>query len=80
MEEAPSDDYRAPPTPFKPAEVTLKQRDAVLEMLGPSAVPVDEFIRECQLSPSIVITILLEAELAGQVERHPGNRVSRRIR
>jgi DNA processing protein len=80
MEEAPSDDYRAPPTPFKPAEVTLKQRDAVLEMLGPSAVPVDEFIRECQLSPSIVITILSEAELAGQVERHPGNRVSRRIR
>ncbi len=80
IEEAPSDDYRAPPAPFQPVEVTLKQRDAVLEMLGPSAVPVDEFIRECQLSPSIVITILLEAELAGQVERHPGNRVSRRIR
>lgn len=70
-------DFRAPPTPLALSEVSPKQRDAILEMLGPSAVPVDEFIRECQLSPSIVITILLEAELAGLVERHPGNRVSR---
>jgi DNA processing protein len=72
--------FRPPSPPFQPVEVSPKQRDTVLELLGPSAVPVDEFIRECQLSPSIVITILLEAELAGQVERHPGNRVSRRIR
>ena len=27
-----------------------KQREAALELLGLSAVPVDEFIRECQLS------------------------------
>jgi len=52
----------------------LKQRDAVLELLGPSAVPVDELIRECQLSPWIVITILLGAELAGQVEQHLENK------
>ncbi len=79
IEEPAGGDFQAPSTGFTPVEVTGKQRDAVLELLGPSAVPVDEFIRECQLSPSIVITILLEAELAGQVERHPGNRVSRRI-
>ena len=80
IEEPGGGDFRPPPAPFKPADVSPKQRDAVLELLGASAVPVDEFIRECQLSPAIVITILLEAELAGQVERHPGNKVSRRIR
>jgi DNA processing protein len=80
VEEPSGGAFQPPPTPFKPADVSPKQRDAILELLGPSAVPVDEFIRECQLSPSIVITILLEAELAGQVERHPGNRISRRIR
>ncbi len=79
IEESGSDDFQPLPPASKPVETTPKQRDAVLELLGPSAVPVDEIIRECQLSPSIVITILLEAELAGQVERHPGNRISRRI-
>ena len=72
-------DFRPALTPSSRLEITAKQRDAILELLGPSAVPVDEFIRECELSPSIVITILLEAELAGLVERHPGNRVSRQI-
>ena len=79
LEEPSGGGFRPPPIPFTPEHVSPKQREAVLELLGPSAVPVDEFIRECQLSPSIVITILLEAELAGQVERHPGNKVSRRI-
>ncbi|WP_257788796.1 hypothetical protein [Magnetospirillum sp. ME-1] len=37
---------------------------------------VDEIIRQCQLSPSMVSWVLLEIELAGRLERHPGNRVS----
>jgi len=28
------------------------------------------------LSPAVVLTVLLEMELAGRLERHPGNRVS----
>jgi DNA processing protein len=28
------------------------------------------------LSPPAVLTVLLELELAGRLERHPGNRVS----
>jgi DNA processing protein len=48
----------------------------VLEALGPSPVPVDELVRQCQLSPAIVATVLLELELAGRLERHPGNHVS----
>lgn len=54
-------------------------RRQVLEALGPEPVPVDELIRGCQLSPPIVATVLLEAELAGLIDRHPGNQVSRRM-
>jgi DNA processing protein len=51
-------------------------RRALAETLSPSPVPVDEIVRTCQLSPALVSTILLEWELAGRLERHPGNRVS----
>lgn len=37
---------------------------------------VDEPLRECQFSAAVVWTVLLELELAGRVERQPGNRVS----
>ena len=53
-------------------------RDRILALLGPTAVTVDELIRECHFSPSIVAAILLELELAGRLDRHPGGRVSRR--
>lgn len=51
-------------------------RRAVLENLSPTPTAVDELIRDCQLSPTLVLTVLLELELAGRVERQPGNRVS----
>jgi DNA processing protein len=41
---------------------------------GPTAV--DEILRQCQTSPSIIAGVLLELELAGRLERHPGNAVS----
>jgi DNA processing protein len=39
-------------------------------------VPVDELIRQCHASPAQVQNALLDLELAGEVERHSGNRVS----
>lgn len=50
----------------------------VVEALGPSPVTVDEIIRQCQLSPSVMSMALLELELAGRLDRHPGNQVSLR--
>ncbi|MBW7849763.1 MAG: DNA-protecting protein DprA [Rhodospirillales bacterium] len=50
----------------------------VVEALGPSPVAVDEIIRQCQLSPSVMSMVLLELELAGRLDRHPGNQVSLR--
>jgi DNA processing protein len=52
--------------------------ELILERLGPTPVAVDELVRQCQMSAAAVASLLLELELAGQVERHPGNLVSLR--
>jgi DNA processing protein len=52
--------------------------EMILEKLSPTPVAVDELVRQCQLSAAVVATLLLELELAGRIERHPGNLVSRR--
>jgi DNA processing protein len=44
--------------------------------LGASPVAVDELLRRCHLSPPFLRMILLELELAGRLQWHPGNRVS----
>ena len=51
-------------------------RAELLSLLSPTPVTVDELIRQCHLSPSVVTTALLELDLAGRIERHPGHRVS----
>jgi DNA processing protein len=44
--------------------------------LGPEPLLVDELIRQCDATTSEVQRALLELELEGRIERHPGNRVS----
>jgi DNA processing protein len=51
-------------------------RGTVVELLGPHPVAVDELVRQCHLSAPAVRAVLLDLELAGRLERHPGNRVS----
>ena len=65
----------APPT--DEAEVD-RARHKVLGLLGPSPLAVDELIRQCHMSAPAVLAVLLEAELAGRLDRHPGNQVSLR--
>ena len=57
-------------------EAPADARESVARLLGPSPVPVDMLVRQSRLTPAMVATILLELELAGRLERHPGNRVS----
>ncbi|WP_417781865.1 DNA-processing protein DprA [Terasakiella pusilla] len=60
-----------------PCEDQLRDaRGIILKSLSPTPVSVDEIIRQCQISASIVQTVLLELELAGKLERSPGNAVS----
>ncbi|MDY0872986.1 DNA-processing protein DprA [Dongia rigui] len=51
-------------------------RTVVLNLLGPSPVEVDELLRQCHCSAPVMGMVLLELDLAGRLERHPGNRVS----
>ncbi|MGE0154612.1 MAG: DNA-processing protein DprA [Reyranellaceae bacterium] len=48
----------------------------IVALLSSSPTAVDEILRQCQTSPSIVAGVLLELELTGRLERHPGNAVS----
>ena len=50
-------------------------RQAVEEALGPAPVAVDELIRQTGAPASVVLTVLLELELAGRCRRQPGNLV-----
>jgi DNA processing protein len=67
------------PRPAAPAASTADgDLEAMLrERLALEPVAVDELIRQCHASPSQVQKALLELELAGEIERHAGNRVSR---
>jgi DNA processing protein len=51
-------------------------RRTVTRLLNGTPVPVDEVIRQSELPPSTVQTVLLELELAGRLERHAGGKVS----
>lgn len=66
-------DYAAPAAP---ADASEAERQAVLDLLSPTAVPVDEVVRQGGLALAIVQTILLELELVGRLERHAGGKVS----
>jgi len=69
------------PRPTVPAEPQIPEDDALellIEKLSPTPVAVDELVRQCHLSPASIATLLLELELAGRIERHPGNLVSLR--
>ena len=60
-----------------PGEAELeKARTDVLTLLSPSPLAVDELLRQSQLSPALVLAVLLELELAGRLERQPGNQVA----
>ena len=71
----------APPAPAQPLDNELENtadnaRDNILSLLGPSPVEVDELLRQCHCSAPVMGMVLLELDLAGRLERHPGNRVS----
>jgi DNA processing protein len=63
----------APPSPDAPP-ADLNGR--LQERLGVEPHQVDELIRQCHATSSEVQQVLLELELEGRIERHPGNRVS----
>lgn len=77
---APPARARGQPVPRLPAAKapagSLDSR--LLAVLGPEPVSIDELIRECHASPAAVQEVILELELEGRIERHPGGRVARK--
>ncbi|MDA0997759.1 MAG: DNA-processing protein DprA [Proteobacteria bacterium] len=70
-------DAMTPAPAAQPAEAdTAEARRIVPPLLGFQPTDIDDVIRESDLSPAAVAVVLLEMELAGRIERHPGNRVS----
>lgn len=70
-----------PATQLTPGHDELdRARTELMEKLGPTPVHVDELIRETGLGAPAVLTVILELELAGRIERHPGNKLSRLFR
>jgi DNA processing protein len=63
-----------------PAELTDIPEESLVSVveryLSLTPVAVDELLRQCQLSAPFLRMTLLELELAGRLQWHPGNRVS----
>ena len=59
-------------------QTTLPDQDrgAIVGLLGPTPVGVDEIVRQSGRSAAAVQLVLLELELAGRIERHAGARIS----
>ncbi len=54
------------------------ERTEIENLLGPSAVAVDELVRQSGMAPGAVALVLLELDLAGRLDRHAGGKVSLR--
>ncbi|MEO7634480.1 MAG: DNA-processing protein DprA [Sphingomicrobium sp.] len=68
----------APFVAIAPEEADPSLAARLESLLGPSAVPVDEIIRQSGGAPGAVQMALLELDLAGRLERHAGGKVSLR--
>lgn len=56
----------------QPAEDLVAVRLKLLELLGPTAVPVDDLLRRCQFSASAVLGVLGELEAEGAIQQLGG--------
>ncbi|KQS63388.1 DNA processing protein DprA [Rhizobium sp. Leaf371] len=65
--------FGARPAAQPPGE---RERETIIDALGPTPVDIDDIIRHTDLPASAVYLVLLELDLAGRLHRHPGGRVS----
>ena len=64
-------------TNYADVQIGDGERMRVLALLSPTAVELDDIIRESHLAPEEVMAILLELEIAGKARRDSGGRMSR---
>ncbi|MSO71438.1 MAG: DNA-protecting protein DprA [Alphaproteobacteria bacterium] len=69
-------EFMSGPAEMPTEDQLAEARAAVIESLSPAPIAIDELVRAHQLSAVVVRAVLLELELAGRIERQPGNRVA----
>lgn len=66
--------------PATPSDDMLRDaRAELLQALSPSPTLLEEILHATGLTPHLLMAVLLELELAGRLQRHPGAKVSLRI-
>ena len=74
------ENYQIQPVAQSPSNQIEKElepaRAKIKEKLSHTAIAIDDLIRLTELDSSLVQTVLLELEIAGEITRHAGNRVS----
>ena len=68
--------YDAPVPANDDPAILEEARGIIVNILSSVPVMVDDIIRETGLPIPVLQTVLLELELAGNIHRHPGNRIS----
>jgi DNA processing protein len=69
-------DERTGTMPRTDPMVDDNHRQTVMDLLGPDPVEVDVVVRESRLPSRLVQLVIMELDLTGRLERHPGQRVS----
>lgn len=64
------------PGPAPTASASQTERAAILTALGPTPVEIDDIARHTHIHLATVHLVLLELDLAGRLQRHPGGTVS----
>jgi len=64
------------PEPAGMPETDDRARHRLVDLLGPTPVPVDELVRQAEVAPAEAQLVLLELELGGRLARHAGGKVS----
>lgn len=63
------------PLPDLDERILTAAQGQILENLSPSPTAIDDLVRHTDLPVAVVLTVLLELELAGRIERQAGHRV-----
>ncbi|MBL4759029.1 MAG: DNA-protecting protein DprA [Rhizobiales bacterium] len=58
------------------SEPSDDDRERIVQSLSLTPVTNDDIIRQCDVPAGTVISVLMELDIAGRIERHPGQRVS----
>ncbi len=74
--EPPELPFDGPNTACPNEDIMTAARTIVYQKLSQVPVDVDELVRQCGLAAPVILVCLLELEVAGQVMRHPGNKVT----